>query len=876
MLNLGTLSTRLIADYSALEKGEKAAQKFADKVEQQFARAENASKRLKKAGKIASVAITTPLLAGAHLMTNMASDYRETANKVDAIFGKSGASLKNWSKQSAEAFGLSRTAALDYASRFGGSLKTIGGISQEESAKVSTALVGLTSDLNSFFNQENAGSAIASALTGEYEALKKFNIIINESTLKQELMNQKLYSGKGALTQQQKLLGTLAIIQKQSSDAQGDFARTSNELANSQRILKAQFENASSELGSNLLPLKLKLVQLLSTLLSNFNALSPQVKRFLLILAGAAALIGPILILTGVVIGLGASAGIAGTTVRFLGTSILWVAKTVIAILSPIAILVGALAAVGVAIIALAGGFDNVRIWNKDLSITENISRLLQVAWVGLKVAAYALLAGLSQLITWLLSLGRHGEDVAVRIGRGFTHMGNAIKTVINFVMKGINFMISEAIGGINFLIKAVNKIPKVDIGEIDAEKYKINPLEMTAIGEFKAAGVGSAEAFMKGLTAEFAQKAADGIGEIEKILNADPPKVDVKTADAEQKIKDLKMPVLDLKKGIADINVADLSDGLDKGAASADKVKGSVGGIGAGIDSANQKLEEMKSKFDQLQGSVLSGMVDHSIETNNSDTYAAKLEQEQAAYTESLNQLKEAERLKLDSVKPYHILREEMERQHQEKLKNIQRERLDSQLNAAQTFFGDLSGLQELESKKAQRIGKAAAIAEATINMYRAAVSAYAFGSKFGGPVVGAAFAGAAIAANAASIAKIKASKATGGNVFGGGAYRVNENSPEMLSTGKGDFLMMGSGNGKVVPMNKVGGGSSPANTVVQVEINNYANAEVEVRETDTDEGRKLEVIINRTKQEIAGEILNGSGDVANSLDQKYKRKIG
>ena len=64
---------------------------------------------------------------------------------------------------------------------------------------------------------------------------------------------------KEALTPQQKVLAAQALIYKQTKDAQGDFARTSDGLANKQRILSAQFANVQAQIGQKLLPVALKL-----------------------------------------------------------------------------------------------------------------------------------------------------------------------------------------------------------------------------------------------------------------------------------------------------------------------------------------------------------------------------------------------------------------------------------------------------------------------------------------------------------------------------------------------------------------------------------------------------------------------------------------
>ena len=69
-----------------------------------------------------------------------------------------------------------------------------------------------------------------------------------------------IYNGTGALSAQQKFLAAQKVILKQTSDAQGDFERTSDGLANQQRILAAQFTNIKTTIGTALLPVVLEMV----------------------------------------------------------------------------------------------------------------------------------------------------------------------------------------------------------------------------------------------------------------------------------------------------------------------------------------------------------------------------------------------------------------------------------------------------------------------------------------------------------------------------------------------------------------------------------------------------------------------------------------
>jgi hypothetical protein len=156
---------------------------------------------------------------------------------------------------------------MDAAGTFG-TFGKAAGLGGKDLAKFATGFTGLASDLASFNNTspEEAILAIGAGLRGESEPLRRFGVLLNDATLKQEAMKVGIYDGNGALTAQQKILAAQAAIYNQTTDAQGDFARTSDGLANSQRTLKAQFDDVQVSLGQALLPV--------------VDALLPKVKAF--------------------------------------------------------------------------------------------------------------------------------------------------------------------------------------------------------------------------------------------------------------------------------------------------------------------------------------------------------------------------------------------------------------------------------------------------------------------------------------------------------------------------------------------------------------------------------------------------------------------
>jgi hypothetical protein len=186
---------------------------------------------------------------------NAASDFQESTSKVNVVFGKASKSIKDFAATAATSLGQSKQSVLDAAGAFG-TFGKAAGLAGDDLATFTTDFVTLSTDLASFNNTspEEAVLAIGAALRGESEPLRRYGVLLNDAVLKQEAMTLGIYDGKGALTAQQKVLAAQAAIYKQTNDAQGDFVRTSDGLANSQRTLGAVLKNVQIELGSKLLP----------------------------------------------------------------------------------------------------------------------------------------------------------------------------------------------------------------------------------------------------------------------------------------------------------------------------------------------------------------------------------------------------------------------------------------------------------------------------------------------------------------------------------------------------------------------------------------------------------------------------------------------
>jgi len=225
-------------------------------------------------GKMAIVGGAVAGIIGKSLV-DAASNLEESQSKVNVVFGQSSDAVTDFAANAASSMGISKQAALEATGTYGNLLQAFG-VAQPAAVEMSTKLVQLAGDLASFNNTsiDDAIQALRSGLSGETEPLKRFGVAINDARMKQEALNMGLYDGKGTLDTYAKTQAAYALILKDTSLAQGDYARTADGVANTQRSLAAEFANVKAELGTALLPLYKQFLGFLQ------DSIMPKLKEF--------------------------------------------------------------------------------------------------------------------------------------------------------------------------------------------------------------------------------------------------------------------------------------------------------------------------------------------------------------------------------------------------------------------------------------------------------------------------------------------------------------------------------------------------------------------------------------------------------------------
>lgn len=182
-------------------------------------------------------------------MVTYASDYVEILNKFQVSFGKLTNENIEFVEKLSKAYGFSRATLMDYQATFNNMLKSLEGLTDEMSAKISRTLTQMAIDYSSLFNQsiESTMLAFQSMLSGSIRPIRSVSgFDVSETSIfavYQELGGTKTMR---QLTQLEKRLLRIIAVQKQMQEvgATGDFYRTIN-CSPIEKSLGKLFVNAS-------------------------------------------------------------------------------------------------------------------------------------------------------------------------------------------------------------------------------------------------------------------------------------------------------------------------------------------------------------------------------------------------------------------------------------------------------------------------------------------------------------------------------------------------------------------------------------------------------------------------------------------------------
>lgn len=408
----GTVTINIVGDANRLKA---ALGQAGGDLESFSSKMQHVGQTLQSIGTKMTVGITLPLALLGRAAFNAASDMNESLSKVNVVFAENAGVIKQWSKSSAESMGIARQEALEAAGTFGNLFRALG-VDLDPATEMSQKLVELASDLASFNNADPTEVLLAlrSGLVGEIEPLRKFGVSLSAARVEAKAMEMGLVDANGELSASAKAQAAYAIILEDTALAQGDFARTAEGAANQQRILKAELTDAAAKIGQALLPIFVKIADVVAKVADWFSNLNPKVQNLIVYAGLLVAALGPLLGILGslmtvlaavslpvLAVAVAIGALVAAAVLLYLKWDEVWnaVAKhpALLLILAP-------LGAILIPIIALVGAIKLVQdnwgtIWPIIQAVVETAGNIIRPILSGIDSGARAI----ADAVKWLL-----------------------------------------------------------------------------------------------------------------------------------------------------------------------------------------------------------------------------------------------------------------------------------------------------------------------------------------------------------------------------------------------------------------------------------------------------------------------------------------
>jgi len=205
-------------------------------------------------------------------MVKQSASYLENMNLLDVAFNNNTKEADKFVNKLSEMYGLDES----WGYRTVGIFKQLAnamGISAEAGDKLATTLTQLSIDTASLYNIEtsDAVSIFSSALAGQTKPARRLGADITQTTLQKTLDTAGIKEYVANLSYAEKRLVIVASLLQQLQQANNDWGRTIESVANQTRIMNEQWNRLTRAVGNVFLPIVKQLLPYLNAILMVFT-----------------------------------------------------------------------------------------------------------------------------------------------------------------------------------------------------------------------------------------------------------------------------------------------------------------------------------------------------------------------------------------------------------------------------------------------------------------------------------------------------------------------------------------------------------------------------------------------------------------------------
>lgn len=241
-------------------------------------------------------------------------------------------------------------------------------------------------------------------------------------------------SGAGA----EDFRSSLAAMNDAAGATETAFQKMNNTTGQKMQEALIKMQNAAAQMGDILLPIIARIAEFIARLVDKFSTLSPAMQKNIVIIAGIAAAIGPLLIVIGTMLSaIGNIMIVVGRVLPYLGklrTAFTVIRTVMLALTGPIGIAIAIITALGIAIYK---NWDDIKA--KTMQVWNAIPGFLSSIWSGIKTTIQNVWNGISTYFTTLWAkIKTEFTTSLIAIRTTVTTVFNAVKSIITTVWNGI------------------------------------------------------------------------------------------------------------------------------------------------------------------------------------------------------------------------------------------------------------------------------------------------------------------------------------------------------------------------------------------------------------------------------------------------------
>ena len=162
-------------------------------------------------------------------------------------------------------------------------------------------LTSLVTDMSAFYNTsvEETQHALTAILSGQTEPLKKFQIFMTQANLQEFARQQGIRKTIKEMTEAEKVQLRYNYVLEKTSQSHGQYAREQGSATTELIKFKQGMVELGTSFSEEILPIFTPVITGVNNMIEGFSTLSDGTKKFIVIVGGVVAAIGPVLLILG-------------------------------------------------------------------------------------------------------------------------------------------------------------------------------------------------------------------------------------------------------------------------------------------------------------------------------------------------------------------------------------------------------------------------------------------------------------------------------------------------------------------------------------------------------------------------------------------------